>query len=68
MTVGRMTRLLGIADLLKLRDFVMDEPAKIVRHQARRYDVNYLVRQGWFDFYQATQEKLGSCATGLNAN
>jgi hypothetical protein len=48
---------LGIADLLKLRGFPMDEPAKVVRHQDRRYDVNDLVRRGWFDFYQATQGK-----------
>jgi hypothetical protein len=35
----------------------MDEPAKLVRHQDRRYDVNELKRRGWFDFYQATQRK-----------
>ena len=35
----------------------MDEPAKLVRHQDRRCDVNDLMRRGWFDFYQATQGK-----------
>ena len=53
----RERKLLGIADLLKLRGFPLDEPAKIVRHQDRRYDINELIRRGWFDFYQATQGK-----------
>jgi hypothetical protein len=53
----RSTMRLGIADLLKLRGFDPDEPAKLVRHQDRRCDVNDLVRRGWFDFYQATQGK-----------
>jgi hypothetical protein len=35
----------------------MEEPAKLVRHQDRRYDINDLVRRKWFDFYQATQGK-----------
>jgi hypothetical protein len=48
---------LGIADLLKIKGFPMEEPAKLVRHQDRRYDVNDMIYRGWFEFYQATQGK-----------
>ena len=53
MSVRHSANVLRIADLLKLRGFAIHEPAKLVRHQARRYDVNELMLRGWFDFYQA---------------
>jgi hypothetical protein len=51
------TKPLGIVDLLKLRGFDPSQPTKFVRHQDKRYDVNDMMRRGWFEFYQATQGK-----------
>jgi hypothetical protein len=48
---------LGIVDLLKLRGFDADRPAKFVRHQDARYDVHDLMRRGWFEHYQRTQSR-----------
>lgn len=57
MTGKRATNPLGIVDLLKLRGFDANRPAKLVRHQDRRIDVDDLMRKGWLDFYQATQSR-----------
>jgi hypothetical protein len=47
---------LGIVDLLRLRGFDTNRPAKLIRHKdPARWDVEDLRRRGWLDFYQATQ-------------
>ena len=48
---------LGILDLLQLRGYDPTLPAKLVRHQDARYNVNDLLRNGWFDIYQGGQSK-----------
>lgn len=50
-----MTTELGIVDLLKLFGFDDRSKAKLVRHQDTRYDVNELIRNGWFHLYQSLQ-------------
>ncbi len=57
MTANIEAKQLGILELLKLRGFDVHQPAKLVRHQDPRCDVNDFVRRGWFEFYQATQAK-----------
>src|SRR5208283_306967 len=50
---------LGILDLLQLRGYDATKPAKLVRHVVRRkdagYDVDDLLRRGWFETWQAYQ-------------
>jgi hypothetical protein len=50
---------LGILDLLQLRGYDVTRPAKLVRHTVRRndtgYDVDDLLRRGWFETWQAYQ-------------
>lgn len=48
---------LGIVDILRSQGFDASVPTKLVRHQDKRYDVKDLIREGWFDLYQAQQSK-----------
>jgi hypothetical protein len=48
---------LGILDLLQLRGYDPNKPAKFVRHQDSRVDVHDLLRRGWLEAYQARQGK-----------
>lgn len=48
---------LGILDLLQLRGFDARAPAKLVRHKDDRYDIEDLLRRGWFDAYQGYQQR-----------
>lgn len=48
---------IGILDLLALCGFDRRSRAKLVRHQDKRYDVQELVRRGWFESYQAFQSR-----------
>jgi hypothetical protein len=52
-----MSAPLGILDLLQLRGYDSSKPAKLVRHQDSRLDVQDLLRRGWFEAYQARQSK-----------
>lgn len=46
---------LGVLDLLILAGFDRAARAKMVRHQHDKYPVRELLRQGWFELYQAYQ-------------
>lgn len=48
---------LGILDLLQLRGFDARAPAKLVRHKDDRYDIEDLLRRGWFEAYQGYQQR-----------
>lgn len=48
---------LGVLDLLGLRGFDANRPAKLVRHQDARYDVHDLLRRGWLEAYQGYQSR-----------
>jgi len=48
---------LGILDLLALRGFDPNKPAKLVRHQDKRYDVLQLLRDRWLETYQCYQSR-----------
>jgi hypothetical protein len=58
-----MTESIGILDLLEIRGFDPKCRAKLVRHQDKRFDIPTLIRDGWFDLYQAHQarEIFGDC-------
>lgn len=48
--------MLGLQELLMSRGFKLEgKRVKIVRHKDKRYDVDELRREGWFDLYQSTQ-------------
>ena len=53
----------GIADLLTHFGFNIEIPAKLVRHRDKRYDIQELIDDGWFDLYQSTQKSdiFGEC-------
>jgi hypothetical protein len=53
MTSGR----LRLLELLSLRKFDSRRPAKLVRHQDERYDVQELLRKGWLETYQGFQRR-----------
>lgn len=58
-----MNNQLGILDLLTLRGFDSKCTAKLVRHQDKRFDMEALIRDGWFELYQSLQVRdvFGSC-------
>jgi hypothetical protein len=58
MSGQRQAKVLGVVDLLELHGFDKSKRTKFVRHSDRkRCDVNELLRNGWLEFYQATQGK-----------
>lgn len=48
---------LGILDLLRVYGFDDRLKTKLVRHQDARYDIQSLLREGWFDLYQRLQSR-----------
>jgi hypothetical protein len=48
---------IGIVDFLKVFGFDDQLKSKLVRHQDARYDINSLIRDGWFDLYQSLQAR-----------
>jgi len=54
---------LGILDFLAPRGFDPNCAAKFVRHQDKRYNIQKLINDGWFDLYQAHQSRdiFGKC-------
>jgi hypothetical protein len=54
----------GIVDILRHFGFDATEPAKLVRHQDKRYDIHRLIETGWFHLYQSCQKNdvFGKCS------
>lgn len=48
---------LGILDLLGLQGFDLTRRFKLVRHQEGGQDLQYFLRRGWLEAYQAFQER-----------
>jgi hypothetical protein len=48
---------IGILEVLNLRGFPANARAKFVRHQDKRYPVEELIRDGYFEAYQASQRR-----------
>ena len=52
-----MAKHLGIVDVLTVFGFDPTLKTKLVRHQDARYDVQTLIREGWFELYQSLQAR-----------
>lgn len=48
---------LGVVDILSIYGLDATRPTKLVRHQDRRYDLDTLIRNGWFELYQSYQRR-----------